>query len=203
MGELTLKKHPGEASLKSMRKKTYPCEIVESYRDYTPPVRVDKCVKRLLRGVSPDYLAGIKTIVLTNYAALNHNRRRKKTKSRGKTYGADQFYGMYYRKRRGAPAWIELFIDKIIPNQTYERLSRVPIIVDVLIGKVLFHEIGHHIHAVRAPEHREPEDVADEWRDKLCSEYGRKKYWYLLPFIKPMYYLLLVYTKARKAIRKT
>jgi hypothetical protein len=57
---------------------------------------------------------------------------------------------------------------------------------DGSFGDVLFHEIGHHIHATVRPEHREKEDVAEDWRKKLWGNFGRKKYWYLVPIAKPL-----------------
>jgi hypothetical protein len=51
-------------------------------------------------------------------------------------------------------------------------------------GKVLYHEIGHHIHTVVRPEHsREREDIADEWQERLWKYYARKRYWYLMPLL--------------------
>jgi hypothetical protein len=44
------------------------------------------------------------------------------------------------------------------------------------VAEVLYHEIGHHIHKVISPEHRKPEDVADEWQEKLWGYYSWKKY---------------------------
>lgn len=49
----------------------------------------------------------------------------------------------------------------------------------------MYHEIGHHIHTVIQPEHREREDAAEEWEAKLWWRYYvKKKYWYLLPLLR-------------------
>ena len=32
-------------------------------------------------------------------------------------------------------------------------------------------------------EHREPEDVADRWADRLLRAYIRRRYWYLHPLL--------------------
>ena len=49
----------------------------------------------------------------------------------------------------------------------------------VCFSKVLFHEIGHHIHATVRPEFREKEDIADDWGKKLTGNYLLKRYWFI------------------------
>ena len=66
---------------------------------------------------------------------------------------------------------------------------------DFLLAPVLFHEIGHHIHANFRPEFREREDVADSWQAKLERSYYRKH-----PFFKVITPLA---TPFRGLIRKT
>jgi hypothetical protein len=44
---------------------------------------------------------------------------------------------------------------------------------------VLFHEIGHHVHATVRPEFREKEDIADDWGKKLTGNYIFNRYWYV------------------------
>jgi hypothetical protein len=51
---------------------------------------------------------------------------------------------------------------------------------EMLVSDVLFHEIGHHIHAISHREYRERETVADEWRDRLQGRYLRSEYSWLL-----------------------
>jgi len=41
---------------------------------------------------------------------------------------------------------------------------------------VLFHEIGHHVHGVARPEHREKEDVADVWKVLSSAIYNRQRF---------------------------
>jgi hypothetical protein len=50
----------------------------------------------------------------------------------------------------------------------------------MVLGEVLFHEIGHHIHYTQAPEFREREDVAEDWKKRLSKIYFRKRYWYFV-----------------------
>jgi hypothetical protein len=44
---------------------------------------------------------------------------------------------------------------------------------------VLFHEIGHHVHRVVRPEHREREDVANVWKVCLQRNYDRQRFRWL------------------------
>jgi len=63
-----------------------------------------------------------------------------------------------------------------------------------LIGEVLYHEIGHHIHRIEEPGYRaDKEAVADEWKEKLMRAFLRQRYWYLAslarlcaPLIRPI-----------------
>jgi hypothetical protein len=62
----------------------------------------------------------------------------------------------------------------------------VPVLKDVAFARVLYHELGHHIHTTLQPEHGEREDVAEEWGRKLTRSFVRRKYWYLLPLVVPL-----------------
>lgn len=48
-------------------------------------------------------------------------------------------------------------------------------------GDVLYHEIGHHIHAEHRPVHEQRENVAEDWSSKLMRNFYRKHYWYIFP----------------------
>jgi hypothetical protein len=54
---------------------------------------------------------------------------------------------------------------------------------------VLYHEIGHHIHAEHKPVYEGKENVAEDWSDKLLRHFYRKHYWYLMLLVEPMAYL--------------
>jgi hypothetical protein len=66
---------------------------------------------------------------------------------------------------------------------------RRSIVQDLLIGRTLYHEVGHHIHRTRHPEYKDREAVANEWRDRLMGCHMRRRYWYLrIPmfFLRPV-----------------
>lgn len=73
-------------------------------------------------------------------------------------------------------------MDSILKDQS-GFLLHIPLTRRLIVAPILYHEIGHHIHSTKAPQHREPEDVADKWRDSLCSMYLRRRYWYMRPMM--------------------
>jgi hypothetical protein len=152
------------------------------YRDYKPPVDAERAIRQMIELTSPEYLAGLRSVVVRNSGSLNHNGRRAKTWSRKRKVVVRDCGGVYHQKWKGEPAWIEVFVDNILDGWPRAFLW-VPLVRDKLIGDALFHEIGHHVHSTRAPEHREKENVADKWRKRLGRAYMRKKYWYVFPLL--------------------
>lgn len=154
--------------------------VRESYGASPPSFDAGLVVHRLLDGIPSKYLVGLKTVVLTDTDGLNHAERRKKTQSRGKTVRIRVCRGLYNRASKDAPAWIEIFVDNCTRDYPRKMLA-VAYFADNLLGEVLFHEIGHHIHTTQAPEFKECEDVAESWRKRLSKIYFRRRYWYLIP----------------------
>jgi len=151
---------------------------------------------RLLGGTPSKYLSGLKTVVLTDAAGLNHEQRRAKTLSRGKKVPIRRCRGLYHHATRAEPAWIELSIDNIVLYYPFMML-RVPFFADMVSGEVFFHELGHHIHNTQAPEFREREDVAENWKKRLGKPYYRRTYWYWLPIAYLLYPLSWLIKKVR------
>jgi hypothetical protein len=127
--------------------------INELYRDYAPPFDVSAIVHQLLLTVPDKYLTGLDCIVLTYDAGLSRRDRVGKVWSRGRKYNKSGVLGRYHGSRRGHLSYIELRVDKIVSgfNRT---VLRIPLLRDVAFGKVLFHELGHHIHRTIRPEIR-------------------------------------------------
>ena len=158
-------------------------EIKEAYRDYVPPKWVRRHVDGLLTRVDEKHLGGLKTIVLTNARALSGSRKRHRTRSRGQQVPVRECCGLYHARWRGEPAWIELYVDNIV-SQLPGWLTLAPGFRYGLLARTLYHEIGHHIHATTAPEHREREDVADKWSNRLMRDFMRRKYWFVVPVMR-------------------
>lgn len=168
-------------------------QIVEAYRNYSPPFDVSKTIRILLRYVPANYLVGLKTIVLTNQEALSHDQRRRRPWSRGRKHPMERVRGDYTRAWKGQQASIRLFVDRIIASNPAEA-KWLPLLRNSAFAQVLYHEIGHHIHKTCKPEFREREDVADEWRDRLGRKFMRSRYWYL----RPVFIVYRLVTKPRK-----
>jgi hypothetical protein len=168
----------------------------EFYNDYVPPRYVFKTVRTLLNSIPEKYVRGLDCVVLTNQSGLPRRDRLGKTTSRKRRLPQSSVAGRYHPAWQGKLPWIEIFVDKICtepPNGgglIRRWLGTLPLTREFLLGRVLFHEVGHHAHATVAPEHREKEDVADAWARRLSKNFIRNKYWYLVPVRKPMAWLL-------------
>lgn len=153
-------------------------KILENYKNYDPPVWVRQTVLRLIDGVSANYLKGLKIISLSNTEGLNHNRKRQKTYSRKRKVAIRDCQGLYYQRWHGQPAYIELFVDKIIQDWP-KILFSLNFFKDLAFSEVVYHELGHHIHKTNSPEHKEREDVAETWKNRLTHIYFRDRYFYM------------------------
>ena len=129
---------------------------------------VHRSLQVLLRHVPEPYLSGLNKITLTNSESLrgtltSEKRRVRRADCRG-LYGSGQ---------------ILLIVDQIFFDCP-EVFLLIPPFKTVLIGEVLYHEIGHHIHRIEEPGYRaNKEAVADEWKEKLLQIFLRQRYWYL------------------------
>jgi hypothetical protein len=127
--------------------------------------------------------------------------RRKTFLSRGKKFEVSRVQGYYSKTWHGQPAFIRLYLDKIYaPVPRYVAWSKF--VAFVVIGRVLFHELGHHIHATARPEYKEKEDVAEVWSKKLMRNAVRKRYWHVAPFVKPVGGTIVAVLKSYLFVRK-
>ena len=157
--------------------------INEVYRNYKPRVNVSKTIRELLDRVPSEYTRGLRCVVVTNLSGQPRRSRLGKATSRGRRIPASQIAGLYHQEWKGQPPWIELYVDQIL--RTWPSLPLwIPFLRDLAVARVLYHELGHHIHLFIRPEYREKEDVADDWRDKFMRLFFRQKYWYFIPVSK-------------------
>ncbi len=150
--------------------------IREFYNGFTPPRFVLPLVSRLLFSVPSKYLVGLDAVVLTNQSGAPRRWRIGKVTSKKRRFPQDRVFGRYHYAHKDGPAWIELYADKLVAASNYRF---VPLGRTAIFGKVLFHEIGHHVHTTVRPEFREKEDVADNWGRKLMTNYLLTHYWYV------------------------
>lgn len=164
-------------------------EITEFYEAYIPPPYFRPLIEDLLAFLPRDYLVGLQTVLLTNSAAVTPRQRRQKIFQRGKKHKLIEALGAYYRGTRSRQAYVALFVDNILKS-CEPTLLRLSVFRRAMIAETLFHEVGHHIHAVHRPVHDGKENVAEDWERKLKRAYIRKRYWYLNPFWRPVGFLL-------------
>ena len=179
-------------------------EVLDCYKDFAPPKWISRSLSRLINGIPQQYINGLHSIKLTNASGLNHSLRRKKTISQKKKVSVKDCRGLYHQKWHDNPATIELFVDNII-SQWPKIILTVPLFQDILLADVLYHEVGHHIHKTSAPEHREREEVAEDWKKKLERQYFRQSYNWLIPIVvalRPLTDMLLRMARLRQKSAK-
>ena len=160
--------------------------ITEAYRDYQPPFDATKLVDKLLTSVPAKYLQGLDCVLLTNESGLPRKDRIGKIRSRKRKIDRSSVLGLYHPRSRDYSPYIELRVDRIIIDLRRTTFLGAILLREIMVGHVLFHELGHHIHDSVRPEHREKEDVADDWAGKLTGNFLRRNYWYLFPILIPL-----------------
>ena len=197
-------------------------QVIEAYQDFEPSLDAKKVVQRLLVGIPERYLHSLRSVILTNGSGLSREGRREKTTSRGHSVKISEARGLYQRAWQGQPAHVKLFVDSIllpweiknanigVPSilKAIRRLwNRTSFSIDFLFAQVLYHEIGHHIHQTQAPQHRERENVAEVWNQRLMKHYFFRKYWYMYPisiFTARIYMpLARIYRPLKDFVRRT
>jgi hypothetical protein len=171
--------------------------VVEAYRDYVPPQCVLPMVHELLKSVPPRYLIGLQTIVLTNQSAQPRKRKQQKIWSRNRKIKIISARGYYSGASQSTQASITLHIDNIFKGASLRDL-RIPIVRYYPLASVLYHEIGHHIHAEHIPVHEGKENVAEKWSTYLTGQFLRKHYWYARPILYVMWLLIRFIKPAHK-----
>ena len=147
-------------------------KVVEQYTNYAPPVDMHRSVRLLLRYVPEQYLADLHKVILTNSERVRKQYRGKMYSEKHR-FRPSECSGLYSKGH------ILLLMDQVFLNYP-EVILLLPPFKTYLIGEVLYHEIGHHIHRMDEPGYRaNKEAVADEWKEKLLKAFLRQRYWYL------------------------
>jgi hypothetical protein len=165
---------------------------VEAYRDYAPPPTFRRLVQDLLKAVPRRYFLGLKTIILTNKAGESRDRKRQKVWSRNRKIKLVDARGYYSPATRSSEATIVLHVDNILQGMRPWEL-KAPLLCYEPLATVLYHEIGHHIHAEHKPVYKGKEDIAQDWSGKLSARFYRQHYWYLMPLFYPFWFLIKAY----------
>jgi hypothetical protein len=170
--------------------------VITNFSGYTPPYDVVPIVERMVATVPPKYLIGLSKVVLTNSSGLSRKLRRSVTKARKHKVRVVEARGLYHPAWKGNQAWIEIFVDNTLRQWEKGWWLKFNYLREMLLGDVLFHEIGHHIHATVQPEFREGEDVADGWKLRLIRQYNRFRHPWLIASLFPFQPLINMLSKA-------
>ena len=170
-------------------------KVVEAYVDYIPTFDFSRMTNHLLSTVPEKYLEGLGSIVLCNMSGMPRSERRGTLPRKKRRIQRTRVAGLYHYNRAGQKAWVQVYVDKIAMRPRFIRYIRR--LREMLLAAVLYHEIGHHIHAFH-PEFREKESVADKWAGRLLVNHLKLEYPLLYPPLK-----LLAAIVGRVASRKS
>jgi hypothetical protein len=170
--------------------------IHTEYRRYNPPEWVDPTVRRLLDSVSVQ-LTDLGAIVLTEriVATTRKGSRVMRRNKRGTPLG------VYHPAWNGKPAWIEIVVDDIVAELSDWPLANWQFARDGAVGRVLFHEIGHHLDARIGAEARSGEPAAEAWAQSLFRQHVRRHYRYMRP-LKPVFALFARFARFMTARKR-
>lgn len=175
-------------------------EIVECYRDFEAPADFRNILNELLSAVPSKYLLGLRRIILANQSALTRDQRRQKIWSGGHKIHLSLARGAYYKASRNSTATIWLYVDNILRSED-PWWRKISILRYQTLAGVLYHELGHHIHATQEPQHADKETVAEEWSHKLSGQFYRRRYRYLMPVFYPLGLVFAAIRRIRRGIR--
>lgn len=148
---------------------------------------------RLLASVPGKYLAGLHKVVILNASDLPAREIRKLAdEEKGRVLA------QYYRRTTHSRAWIELFADRI-QDRRIAPWRRLPIIRDLFLASVIFHEVGHHVRLEIEPRHGSSEEQAEYWRRILVGKAFAGRLGLLRAVLKPLASLIRRSRSARKA----
>ena len=171
--------------------------IHDNLKRHTAPPWLRPTVERLLASLSPEHLAGIDAIVLSDSEAVGKGKTRRVGKRK---YARRQCLGFYHPASRTQAAWVELVIDNVVPPAMPRSLLWFQLVRDMRVAKTLYHEIGHHLHETVGSATRGGELAAEDWRRRLSRIHFRRKYWLLRPFILLLRKVVHYIRNARRAL---
>lgn len=148
--------------------------------------------RRLLSSVPAKYLAGLHKVVILNASDLPVREIRKLADEK-----KGRVLARYYRRTTHSRAWIELFADRI-QDPRIAPWRRLPVIRDLFLASVIFHEVGHHVRLEVEPRHGSSEEQAEYWRGVLVGKAFERRFSLLRAVLKPMVLLLRRGRRVRK-----
>ena len=171
-------------------------KIQEYLRTYRPPLNyakhIDSIVSQLPRQVTKD----LGLILLRDTASLSRTEQRIKLRE-GKAPADAR--GLYYRPDSGRPARIELYLDNIL-GEWPSWITKVPLLRYEIVGRVFFHELGHHVYALEHPRSPRNEEVASSLGSAFLADYCRVRYRSLMPLVRLAKLVVAAIVSIRRAL---
>ncbi|HEY1203938.1 MAG: hypothetical protein ABSH46_12100 [Bryobacteraceae bacterium] len=159
--------------------------VYENYKDYPAPRYARAAIENILAKLPQQYLSGLRSVVLTNATAVGEG---KTHRIKGKKYLRRECLGYYHPKTTDGQAWIEIVVDNVIAGWPTSGIARVlwrfPLIRNARFAQTLCHEVGHHLDHILGAPAPSGEAAAEAWKKRLLRLYGRRQYWYLVPFMR-------------------
>jgi hypothetical protein len=142
-------------------------------------------VAKLVADLPGHVVSDLQCVVLTNALAVGEG---KTQRLKGKKHSRRTCLGFYHRKQKGERAWIEIIVDNAFAEYSPDGLgfviSHLPIVREIPLASVLFHELGHHLdYTVGAPA-PSGEAAAEAWQKRLLNSYLRKRLRLLIPILR-------------------
>lgn len=131
-------------------------------------------IEAALEVVPAHNLAGLGLILLRKSTDLGIRKSKQRIKTSRRGVGRSELLGYYQHGAKNRPAQIDLLVDNILDGWPRWVLFS-SFVRETQVLPVLYHEIGHHIHAtVSIPGNREK--IADRFSKKFTSAYFKRRY---------------------------
>jgi len=146
--------------------------VSERYASYKAPRWVLPALECLLGTLPKGHIQDLSSVVLTDSDGVGDG---KTGRVRGRKHARRACRGFYHRASKGVPAWIELVVDNTIRSIPQSALL-IPGMRELVLGEVLYHEVGHHFDATVGAPARSGESAAEAWSARLLRQHIRQRH---------------------------
>lgn len=132
-------------------------------------LEMETSVEALLSTVPMPALVGLRSVLLIADRDLS-----KSDSARHYPRSGKSLLGRYYDPRTHDGAWIEIYLDAVLRG--LGPLSHVALVREYHLGRVLFHELGHHVHR-KSSSRGDKEAFAEAWSREQRLRWFRARHW--------------------------
>lgn len=155
--------------------------LVSFFKD-RQPIDFEPCIERAVDSLAPEHLRGLESVVLRDSRELGSKERKQQIRSGADRISLSRAKAVYWHARAEDGATITLFVDKIVARCSPWTL-RIPILRELTVQQVFFHEVGHHVLALRAPDGPQSEEEASRIGKQLFTRFFRRRHPLLVPVV--------------------